>query len=221
MITKELIEKNPDDYFNNFVRLGMITTDPEWNTVSCDPFWKQIFVNKYNLEKIIFNDKLNDRIYIDKVRNFWELYSNNSFRPIEYRDSGVVQDKIDKGLFEEVKELNNLKDQLKEVLTSDSVLLWHEILEDTNPGHYGVSYVEVDVEESKILLLNVFEGDFKIDDVYLSFTVRLGSSGEDGYDMPFNHVINVDGSFEVDNNGSVIINSLTSTSFIDLFEDED
>lgn len=221
LITRELIEKNPDDYFNNFVRLGMITTNPEWNTVSCDPFWKQIFVNKDNLEKIIFNDKLNDRIYIDKVRNFWELYSNNSFRPIEYRDSGVVQDKIDEDLFEEVEELNNLKGQLKEVLINDSILLWYEILENTSPGHYGADIIDINIEESKILLLNVFEGDFKIENVCLYFTARLGSSGKDGHNMPFNSVINVDGSFKVDNNGNVIINSLTSTSSIDLFEDED
>lgn len=219
--TRELIQKNPDDYFGNFVRLGMTTTDPEWNTISCDPFWKQIFVNKDNLEEIIFNKEFDVKTYNHKVRNFWELYSNNNFRPMEYRDSGVVQYKIDKGLFEEVEELNSLKDQLKEVLISDSVLLWHEILEDTNPGHYEVSYIEVVVEKSKILLLNVFEGDFKIDDVYLSFTVRLGSSGEEGHEMSFNKVIDVDGSFKVDDNKNVIVNSLTSTSFIDLFEDED
>ncbi|MEC4027451.1 P-loop NTPase fold protein [Myroides odoratimimus] len=217
---RELIQKNPDKYFDNFVKLGMKSSDPQWNSITCDGYWKQIFETKDNLEEVLYKNELDKKSYIVKVRNFWKLYSNNSFEPIEYRDSGVVQDKIDEDLSEEVEELNNLKGQLKEILISDSVLLWHEILEDTNPGHYGVDYVEVDIEESKILLLNVFEGDFKIDDVYLSFTVRLGSSGEDGDDMSFSKFIDVDGSFKVDNNGNVIINSLTSTSFIDLFEED-
>lgn len=37
---KKLILKNPKDYFTNFVRLGGVSSSPNFNSVACEPYWR-------------------------------------------------------------------------------------------------------------------------------------------------------------------------------------
>lgn len=106
---KDLIINNPIYYINNFVRLGMISSDPNFNSVACEPFWGQIFGNAECFEELINSSHVEKIKNINLVRNFWELYRNNDYNPIEFQNEGKVQEKIDNELNEEIDRLNDLK----------------------------------------------------------------------------------------------------------------
>lgn len=100
-LMRERIEKSPDAYFSSFVRLLLFSSNPEYNSITCEPFWEQIFENESNVRVIINNPT----IAISKrpiVKNFWKLYKANGFQPISFEDDGDVQGKIDAGLMDEV-----------------------------------------------------------------------------------------------------------------------
>lgn len=105
---RECITKEPVGYFEKFVRLGMISFDKESNSIACEPFWEQIFNDKTDFESFISGQNATAIPNINLIRNFWELYKNNDYKPIEFHNQGNVQEKIDNGLINETKKLNRL-----------------------------------------------------------------------------------------------------------------
>jgi hypothetical protein len=106
---RKRVEENPDYYIKTFVRLGMVSSDPEWNSVTCEPFWRQIFGNEPVFENFLSECKDNRIEKSDLVWNFWQLYKANEFEPISYENQGPVQEKIDNNLVEEVRKLEIMK----------------------------------------------------------------------------------------------------------------
>lgn len=121
---RKRVEDNPSYYIKTFVRLGMVSSSPDWNSVACEPFWRQIFGDEFQFENFL-NECREKRIEkSDLVWNFWQLYKANEYEPISYENQGSVQEKIDKDLVDEVEKLNKMKDIEKEVLKiSDNDLL--------------------------------------------------------------------------------------------------
>lgn len=108
-VYRKRIEKMPSYYIKNFVRLGMISSSPDFNTVACEPFWRQIFGGDSQFENFI-NECGGKKIEkTDLVSNFWQLYKANDFNPIEFHNQGNVQEKIDNNLVEEVRKLEKMK----------------------------------------------------------------------------------------------------------------
>lgn len=107
---KELIKKYPKGYLENFVRLGMFSSNPNFNSIACEPFWEQIFGDASQFKT--FLDEQNDSTVpqIKLLKNFWKLYENNDYKPIEFENQGDVQKKINNNLIEENKKLNELLD---------------------------------------------------------------------------------------------------------------
>lgn len=106
-IMKNEIQKNPQGYFSMFIRKGM-TSNTEYNTVSPEPFCAQIFGDYSKFEE--FLEKCNgDNQYTIRVKNFWELYKNNDYRPIEFNGQGNVQEKINNCFVNEIKLLKQLR----------------------------------------------------------------------------------------------------------------
>lgn len=106
-IMKNEIQNNPQGYFSMFIRKG-ITSNPEYNTVSPEPFCAQIFGDYEKFEEFLKKCK-NDNQYTIRVKNFWELYKSNGYRPIEFEGQGNVQEKIDNCFIDEIKLLYQLK----------------------------------------------------------------------------------------------------------------
>ena len=106
-IMKNEIQKNPQGYFSMFIRKG-ITSNPEYNTVSPEPFCAQIFENYGNFEEFLENCK-DDNQYTIRVKNFWELYKSNGYRSIKFEGQGNVQEKIDNCFRYEIELLEQLK----------------------------------------------------------------------------------------------------------------
>lgn len=106
---REHIEETPEFYMNNFVRLYGMSSDPQWNSVTCEPFCNEIFGGWDNVKKYI--DKcLKDGINgADTAGKFWRLYAANSYKPIEFHDQGIVQEKIDNGFEKELPMLEHLQ----------------------------------------------------------------------------------------------------------------
>ena len=103
------IEGSPAFYIKKFVFLGGYSTHPDFNTVACEPFWRQIFGGDSQFE-IFINECIAKKIEkADLVSNFWQLYKANDFKPIEFQNQGNVQEKIDNNLVEEVRKLEEMK----------------------------------------------------------------------------------------------------------------
>lgn len=111
---KQLIEEHPSGYFENFVRLGMITLDPNYNSIACEPYWRQIFGDADSFKTFIDSQTEDTIPNIELIQNFWKLYENNNYKPIEFQNQGNVQEKINRGLVHEVKQLDDLFEIEKE-----------------------------------------------------------------------------------------------------------
>lgn len=105
---RNAIEKNPYSYFDNFVRPEMQSTNANRNSIGCERLWKHIFRNADYFQRFIMAQSKESIPNIELIKNFWELYKNNNFNPIEFNNQINVQKKINNNLIEEIKELNKL-----------------------------------------------------------------------------------------------------------------
>lgn len=108
------IEKTPNYYIQNFIRLGY-SSHPGFNMVTSEPFWQQIFGNKERFEVFIERCEEQNVPGIQRVKNFWRLYKANDMNPIEFEAQGNVQEKIDSDLTDEIKKLEQLEEIEKEI----------------------------------------------------------------------------------------------------------
>ena len=107
---RQLIEKYPDYYFNTFVRLlYSYSSHADSNAITCEPFWEQIFESSTELNQLIFSERLNNIKYINRVRNFWRIYSENDYKPIEFTNQGVVLEIINNDFMVQISQLEKLK----------------------------------------------------------------------------------------------------------------
>jgi hypothetical protein len=129
------IESNPNEYINDFVYLAGVSSSPDWNSITCDPFWRQIFLSAENLKDFIFNEKLDALPNIKRVRNFWSIYEANSYEPIEFQEQGPVQAKIDsdlvaeRKLLDEILEIETLVNSI--AISPDSFVAAYKVLKDS------------------------------------------------------------------------------------------
>lgn len=122
-IVLDSIKSQPDEYINNFVFLAGVSSSPDWNSITCDLFWRQIFGSIDNIKEFIFDTKLDALLNIERVRNFWSIYEMNNYEPIEFQEQGNVQEKIEANLVNERKLLNEI---LEIESTVNSIVISHE-----------------------------------------------------------------------------------------------
>ena len=106
---RKRIEKDPSYYIGKFVRLGGVSSDSEWNSVACEPFWRQIFGDESQFKNFLKECRDKKIVKADLVWNFWQLYEANNYKPISYENQGSVQEKIDNNLVEEISKLKEMK----------------------------------------------------------------------------------------------------------------
>lgn len=106
ILMRERIGTHPYEYFSSFVRLLLVSSNPEYNSITCEPFWEQIFRDKSIIRALIVNPKteIGNRAMI---QNFWKLYEANGLQPISFENDGDVQHKIDSGLVLESRKFDN------------------------------------------------------------------------------------------------------------------
>lgn len=153
-MVREHIEKNPQAYLEAFVRLEAASSSSEWNGITGEPFWSQIFagdLDSTQTEKVakvfrafIFSDQFDGLDKISTVRNFWELYENNNYQPIRFEGQGNVQEKIDNQLVEEKKQLDKILVLKKEFdKLEDNMRGVLNIFEEDRPNYVsGSTFVE-------------------------------------------------------------------------------
>ena len=113
-IMKNEILKCPDNYFKKFIRTGS-SSNPEFNTFFPEPYCFSIFGGYENFEEFLKGCNSQSQ-YETRVKNYWELYKNNGYRPIEFEGQGNVQEKIDNNFKKEIKQLRQLHYIKKEIL---------------------------------------------------------------------------------------------------------
>jgi KAP family P-loop domain protein (fragment) len=106
---RKCIEKKPDLYISNFVFLGATSSHPDFNSVACEPFWRQIFGDETQFESYLKSCYAKKIAKSDLAWNFWQLYKANDFKPISYDNQGPVQEKIDNNLVDEIKKLESMQ----------------------------------------------------------------------------------------------------------------
>ena len=106
-IMKKEIIKNPEEYFRTFIGKGE-TSNSEFNTLYPKISCSAIFGSYDEFENFL-NSFKNDSQYVIRVKNFWQLYKNNGYKPIEFDGQGNVQEKIDNCFINEIKLLWQLK----------------------------------------------------------------------------------------------------------------
>lgn len=117
---RQLINEHPEYYLSNFVGLGSAPINPEYNTIACEPNWKMLFRSATDFESFISKTEYNSIEHIQRTRNFWELYKNNSFKPIQFENQGNVQDMIDSDLqrpMQQFLELRTIKSDFQRLKT--------------------------------------------------------------------------------------------------------
>lgn len=129
------IESKPDEYIKDFVFLAGVSSSPDWNSITCDPFWRQIFLSAENIKDFIFNEKLDSLTNIERVRNFWLLFEANNYEPIEFQNQGPVQAKIDSDLVTERKllaQILNIESVINSItISKDSFVDTYRVLKDS------------------------------------------------------------------------------------------
>jgi P-loop domain protein, KAP family len=113
---RKCIEKNPNLYIPTFVFLGATSSHPDFNSVACEPFWREIFGDETQFESYLTECYAKKIEKSDLAWNFWQLYKANDFKPISYDNQGPVQEKIDKNLVDEVKKLDRMRHVEEEIL---------------------------------------------------------------------------------------------------------
>lgn len=106
---RQLIDRCPCSYLDGFVFLGGVSSNSDFNSIACEPFWNQIFGSADNFETFISDSALNVCDKINLVRNFWRLYKRNDYEQIFYEGMGNVRKKIDNDLRDEVSKLDKLE----------------------------------------------------------------------------------------------------------------
>ena len=112
---RKSIEKNPNLYIPTFVFLGGWSSNPDFNSVACEPFWREIFEGNNQFESYLKSCYAKKIEKSDLAWNFWQLYKANDFKPISYENQGPVQAKIDNNLVDEVKKLDRMRHVEEEI----------------------------------------------------------------------------------------------------------
>ena len=94
----EAIKKEPKCFLNEFVT-------PLVNGVRAPLFWEDLFKNKEELKKLIDKTDFENKFL---VRNFWELFENNEYKPIEILDKPFTQ-MVNDNLEREIKRLKEIE----------------------------------------------------------------------------------------------------------------
>jgi len=99
----EAIKKEPKCFLNEFVT-------PLVDGVRAPLFWEDLFKNKEELKKLIYNTDFENKFL---VRNFWELFENNGYKSIEILDKPFTQ-MVNDDLEREIKRLKEIEQIKKE-----------------------------------------------------------------------------------------------------------
>lgn len=129
------IESKPDEYIKDFVFLAGVSSSPDWNSITCDPFWRQIFSSAENLKDFIFDEKFDELHNINRARNFWLIFEANNYEPIEFQEQGSVQAKIDsdlvveRQLLDEIFEIESVVNSI--IISSENFVDAYKVLKDS------------------------------------------------------------------------------------------
>lgn len=114
-------------------------------------------------------------------------------------------------------DIHSIREQIQiEIATHDE---WDSLLSETNPGHYGVDYWEVEVYDEG-LWVDIKNRTFSFKDASLSATVVLGASkGDMSFNQNFSTTVSGNGKFEFSGSNSIHLVEFTAEGNMDIYGD--
>ncbi|RZJ81420.1 MAG: hypothetical protein EOO47_04290 [Flavobacterium sp.] len=114
-------------------------------------------------------------------------------------------------------DISTIREQIQiEIATS---IEWDNLLSETNPGHYGVEYWEVEVHGNG-LWVDIKNRTFSFKDASLSATFVLGASkGDMSFNQDFNTTVSGKGTFEFAGSDKIQIDELSVEGDMDIYKD--
>lgn len=114
-------------------------------------------------------------------------------------------------------DIHSIREQIQiEIATHDE---WDSLLSETNPGHYGVDYWEVEVYDEG-LWVDIKNRTFSFKDASLSATVVLGASkGDMSFNQNFSTTVSGKGTFEFAGSDKIQIDELSVEGDMDIYKD--
>ena len=116
-------------------------------------------------------------------------------------------------------DIDTIRTKLAEKLSSpEKCIDWMSLLDETNPGHYGVEDVEIGISFEDIWA-DVPQQTFTFKNTKLSFSARLGgSSDRNGSDQSFKLTVSGSGGFRfIDSNQQLDIDEFSINEHLDLY----
>lgn len=116
-------------------------------------------------------------------------------------------------------EIDDIRSKLTDELCSpEKCIDWMRILDDTNPGHYGVEDVEISLSYESVWV-DIPQKTFEFKNTDLSFRAQLGgSSDKNGYSQSFKLTVSGSGNFKfTDSNKKIEIENFSINEPLELY----
>ena len=113
---RRYLDRHPDLYVGSFVGTTRESSLSDWNYVSVNAYYPPIFESDENLITFMETCKQKGVVNAQRAINFMQLYIANEHQPVEFKEQGEVQEKIDSDFVVEIEQLNQLcvlHDQMK------------------------------------------------------------------------------------------------------------
>ena len=113
---RRYLDRHPDLYVESFVGTTRESSLSDWNYVSVNAYYLPIFESDENLITFMETCKQKGVVNAQRAINFMQLYIANEHQPVEFKEQGDVQEKIDSDFVVEIDQLNQLRvlhDQMK------------------------------------------------------------------------------------------------------------
>jgi hypothetical protein len=113
---RRYLDRHPDLYVESFVGTTRESSLSDWNYVSVNTYYQPIFESDENLITFMETCKQKGVVNAQRAINFMQLYIANEHQPVEFKEQGDVQKKIDSDFVVEIEQLNKLRalyDQMK------------------------------------------------------------------------------------------------------------
>lgn len=112
------VKSHAQEYIIRFIRTGESTSEL-LNTILPEFYYKELFGSEQEFKDFIKNKKFDKFKDITKVRNYWDLYSNNDYKEIRISNERISNTTVEEIISNDFREE---KKQLKELLKMKYIL---------------------------------------------------------------------------------------------------
>ncbi|MBP1629723.1 MAG: hypothetical protein H6Q15_616 [Bacteroidetes bacterium] len=145
---KEYILTERNDYLNHLFN-KIVSSDPEWFVINIEPFYSQFFNIPEELDTFLSSNISNENSNNIRARNFWEIFKNNDFKEITFKNQGTYEDMVKNNFNYERKKLDELLDIQNRLNRFESISIGGGYL---NYIKTGIEEIETSLESNNLYI---------------------------------------------------------------------